>query len=123
GVTVFTNLATAVVAGVIVSALVYAYRQGAQLRVVRQDEGRYEVDGGLFFGSAQAFGRAFTAKDDAAEVIVDMSQARVLDHSAVQALEALVERYARAGKTVRFTGLTESCERTVRKAYEKLPTL
>ncbi|RYG39430.1 SulP family inorganic anion transporter [bacterium] len=121
-VTVFTNLATAVVAGVIVSALVYAYRQGAQLRVERRDDAHYIVDGDIFFGSAQTFGRAFTAKDDADIVTVDMSQARAQDHSAIQALQSLVERYARAGKTLRFTGLTESCDRIVRKAYENLPT-
>lgn len=120
-VTVFTNLATAVVVGVIVSALVHAYRHGTHLEVSRRDDAYYDADGHLFFGSAQAFGRAFMVKDDAETVTVDMSRAKVQDHSAIQALESLVDRYARAGKTVRFVGLNESCERIVRKAYEKAP--
>lgn len=120
-VTVFTNLATAVVVGVIVSALVHAYRQGTHLEVERTGDDAYRVDGHLFFGSAQAFSRAFQLKQDAESVTVDMSRAKVHDHSAIQALESLVARYARAGKSLRFTGLTESCERIVRKGYEELP--
>ena len=120
-VTVFTNLATAVVVGVLASALVHAYRHGTHLEVERVGDAHYDVVGHLFFGSAQAFGRSFAAKDDAAAVTVDMSRARVHDHSAIQALQSLVERYARAGKGVRFKGLTEDCERIVRKAYENLP--
>ena len=120
-VTVFTNLATAVVVGVIVSALVHAYRHGTHLRVERGADGRYVADGHLFFGSAQAFGRSFLTREDPEAVTVDMSRAVVHDHSAIQALESLVARYDRAGKTVRFTGLSERCERIVRKAYENLP--
>lgn len=120
-VTVFTNLATAVVVGVIVSSLVYAYRQGTHLEVVRISDQEYEVVGHLFFGSAQTFSRAFGVKNDAETVTVHMNRAKVHDHSAIQALESLVERYARAGKSLRFTGLTESCERIVRKGYEKAP--
>lgn len=121
-VTVFTNLATAVIAGVIVSALVHAYRQGTNLHVARTRDDRYEVDGQLFFGSAQAFGRAFRAKDDAELVTVDMSRARVVDQSGIQALESLVQRYERAGKRLRYTGLTERCDRIVRQAYHDVPT-
>lgn len=120
-VTVFTNLATAVIVGVVVSALVHAYRHGTHLEVERLAEDAYQADGHLFFGSAQAFGRSFNVKDDAPEVTVDLTHVRVQDHSAVQALESLVERYARAGKSIRFTGLSESCERIVRKAYEHAP--
>ena len=120
-VTVFTNLATAVVVGVVVSALVHAYRHGTHLEVHREGDDAYRAEGHLFFGSAQAFGRAFAAKDDAETVTVDLSGAKVHDHSAVQALESLVARYARAGKTIRFTGLSESCERLVRRAYEGVP--
>lgn len=122
-VTVFTNLATAVIVGVVVSALVHAYRHGSNLDVFRTDDAAYAVEGDLFFGSAQVFSRSFTLKDDAEIVTVDMSRAWVRDHSAVQALESLVDRYARAGKTIRFTGLSESCERIVRKAYEHAPVL
>lgn len=122
GVTVVTNLATAVVVGVIVSALVHAYRTGTHLEVSRLGDDAYEAEGHLFFGSAQAFARAFRAKEDAELVVVDVSRTRIHDHSAIQALESLVERYARAGKTIRFKGLSESCERIVRKAYENVPT-
>ena len=121
-VTVLTNLATAVVVGVIVSALVHAYRHGTHLEVERNEEGRYSAEGHLFFGSAQAFGRSFVTRDDPETVTVDMSRATVHDHSAIQALESLVERYDRAGKKVRFIGLSERCERIVRKAYANLPT-
>ena len=120
-VTVLTNLATAVVVGVVVSALVHAYRTGTHLQVARTNGTDYAVEGHLFFGSAQAFGRAFAVKDDAELVTVDMSRAVVHDHSAVQALESLVERYARAGKTIHFVGLNENCVRLVRKAYGNAP--
>jgi SulP family sulfate permease len=120
-VTVFTNLATAVVVGVLVSALVHAYRHGTHLEIERTDDAHYDVDGHLFFGSAEAFGRSFTTKEDAETVTVDMSRARIHDHSAIRALESLVERYARAGKAVRFRGLSEECEGIVRKASENLP--
>ena len=122
GVTVLTNLATAVVVGVIVSALVHAYRHGTHLEVERAEDGRYVADGHLFFGSAQLFGRSFDVKGDPEGVVVDMSRATVHDHSAIQALESLVARYARAGKDVRFTGLSERCERIVRKAYANVPS-
>ena len=120
-VTVLTNLATAVVVGVIVSALVHAYRHGTHLEVERREEGAYIADGHLFFGSTHAFGRSFLMRDDPQIVTVDMSRAIVHDHSAIQALESLVQRYDRAGKTVRFVGLSERCERIVRKAYANLP--
>lgn len=120
-VTVFTNLATAVVIGVIVSALVHAYRQGSHLVVDRTADGAYRVEGHLFFGSAQTFARAFRVAEDPDEVLVDMSRAQVLDHSAIQALESLVARYERAGKSLRVTGLSESCARIVTKSYEGLP--
>ncbi len=120
-VTVLTNLATAVVVGVVVSALVHAYRHGTQLKVERVDDATYVADGYLFFGSAQAFGRSFTVRDDAPTVTLDLSRVRVQDHSAIQALESLVGRYARADKTVRLIGLSPACEATVRKAYAEAP--
>jgi SulP family sulfate permease len=109
-VTVFTNLATAVVVGVIVSALEFAWRSGTRLDVTRDvdADGRtvYRPNGHVFFASVQSFSRAFDPKADSDETILDLSQVHLHDHSALQALHTLAGRYTKLGKRLTLTGMT-----------------
>lgn len=81
-----------------------------------------EARRGALRGHIAAFVVGLVTSPDYAETVdVDLSRTRVHDHSAIQALESLVGRYARAGKRIDFTGLSENCERIVRKAYAAVP--
>lgn len=118
-VTVITDLAIAVVVGVIVSALVFAWKQAKQIRVEKRDEGGstiYELNGLLFFGSTAQFLEQFNAKNDQQDVIVEFQNARVLDHSAIEAIDTLAERYVALGKTLHLRHLSPECKQLLRKA-------
>ncbi|CAN5368695.1 SulP family inorganic anion transporter [soil metagenome] len=108
-VTVFTNLATAVVVGVIVSALEFAWRNGTRLDVARtvDAEGRtvYRPRGHVFFASVQGFSRAFEPREDSQETLLDLSEAHLHDHSALQAVHALTARYEGLGKRLVLTNV------------------
>ena len=101
-VTVATDLAIAVVVGVIVSALVYAWQNATRIRAVEfvnnDDEHVYEVQGPLFFGSAAGFSELFHPETDADVVVVDFKNSRVADQSALQAIEDLAARYEAVGQ-------------------------
>lgn len=120
GVTVIADLAIAVVIGVIVSALVFAWK-GAK-RIVAQnhvDENGskiYLLSGPLFFGSIQNFQDIFSPQTDPDDVIVDFVDARVYDHSAIEALDSLAERYERNGKTLHYRHLSPECKLLLSKA-------
>jgi len=114
-VTVFRDLAQAVGAGVVVSALSFAWKQSTSIRVSKSDGGdapgwpTYKVDGPLFFGSTQTFASQFSPKDDADDVIIDFLASRVMDHSALEAINALAERYGALGKRVHLRHLSSDC--------------
>ncbi|WP_257099068.1 SulP family inorganic anion transporter [Pseudovibrio flavus] len=120
GVTVYADLAVAVVVGVIVSALAYAWN--ASKRIAAQKfhtpEGHlvYKLEGPLFFGSAAGFAEIFTPEDDPDEVIVDFINSRVVDHSGLQAIDALAGRYVRAGKRLHLRHLSPDCKKLLSKA-------
>ncbi|HEY8594837.1 MAG TPA: SulP family inorganic anion transporter, partial [Devosiaceae bacterium] len=105
-VTVMTDLATAVVIGVIISALVYAWNASTRMRATTvnapsdPDVKVYRVHGPLFFGSVASFAELFDPKKDPATVVVDFMESRVVDHSGLQAIEALAARYNAIGKTL-----------------------
>ncbi|MCY4044315.1 MAG: SulP family inorganic anion transporter, partial [Cellvibrionales bacterium] len=119
-VTVFTDLAIAVVVGVIVSALVFAWQHAKQVRVTRTSSDdkvtTYEVDGSLFFASTTQFVEKFTPATDAQDVTIDFANSRVVDHSGITAIDTLAERYQSAGKTLHLIHLSEDCRRLINRA-------
>ena len=76
----------------------------------------YKLEGPLFFGSAEGFSELFTVKDDPDAVIVDFANSRVVDQSALQAIEALAAKYEAAGKTLQLRHLTRDCHQLLNKA-------
>ncbi len=121
-VTVATDLAIAVVVGVIVSALAYAWNNArritAHTRDSESDKGAkvYEIEGPLFFGSSEGFGELFTIAEDPDHVIVDFARSRVVDQSALQAIEVLAAKYEAAGKTLVLRHLSRDCHQLLNKA-------
>ncbi len=112
-VTVFTDLAIAVVVGVIVSTLVFAWESAKQIHVrdCLRDNGAkvYHVTGQLFFSSSAEFQEYFDPKNDPDEVYIDFKNARVWDHSALEAIEALAARYNGYGKVLHLRHLSKDC--------------
>ena len=125
-ITVQYDLATAVLVGVVVSALAYAWNNATRIRVVERDSvGEpgakvYEIEGPLFFGSAEGFAALFTPANDPDVVIVDFMRSRVVDQSALQAIESLAAKYEAHGKTVRLRHLTRDCHKLLHRAGQLL---
>lgn len=121
-VTVFYDLATAVVVGVIVSALAYAWNNARRIHVIERDSVRtpgahvYEIEGPLFFGSTDGFAELFHPETDPDVVIVDFMRSRVVDQSALQAIEDLARRYEAQGKTLQLRHLSRDCHKLLKKA-------
>ncbi|WP_439111261.1 SulP family inorganic anion transporter [Lentibacter sp.] len=121
-VTVAYDLAIAVVVGVIVSALAYAWNNATRIHAVTResttDEGAkvYEIQGPLFFGSSDGFAEIFEVETDPDLVIVDFKESRVVDQSALQAIEALAARYEAAGKQIKLRHLSRDCHKLLNKA-------
>jgi len=113
-VTVLFDLAIAVFVGVIISALVFAWENAKKIRArkrVKEDGTKvYEIWGPLFFGSISAFNEKFDAKNDPKMVEIDFVEARISDHSAIEAIFALVEKYQAQGKTIKLKHLSEDCK-------------
>jgi len=119
-VTVATDLAVAVVVGVFVSALIFAWEHAKQIRatITRDDDGSkvYELHGPLFFASVYGFNNLFDPHNDPDDVIVEFRHSRVADHSAIEAIDALADRYKRVGKTLHLRHLSPECRKLLRKA-------
>ena len=124
GVTLVFNLATAVVVGVIVSALVFAWqhakRIGVSTRVDEQGWKVYELEGTLFFASSANFQELFAPKEDPQDVVVEFRRARVVDHSAIQAIDALAERYRSVGKRLHLRHLSPDCRSLLERAKDMI---
>ncbi|GLX82568.1 SulP family inorganic anion transporter [Thalassotalea eurytherma] len=120
GVTVATDLAVAVVVGVIVSALVFAWEHAKHVIVNRtaDDQGStvYEVNGPLFFGSVSHFLEQFDVENDLDDVVVEFKNSRVADHSAIEAIDTLAERYLAKGKQLHLKHLSQECLVLLKKA-------
>jgi SulP family sulfate permease len=119
-VTVYSELATAVIVGVIVSALVYAWNAAARIhaRTETTDEGVkiYSIEGPLFFGSATGFMELFDIENDPNRVVVEFVDSRVVDQSALQAIEDLAIKYNAAGKQLELRHLSPVCHRLLTNA-------
>jgi SulP family sulfate permease len=119
-VTVATDLAIAVGVGVVVSALVFAWKSSQRIHArVEATEGGgkiYLLDGHLFFGSVESFAALFQPRQDPDDVIVDFLGTRVLDHSGLQAIDSLAEKYKRAGKNLQLRHLSPDCRALLQKA-------
>ncbi|MFC5551638.1 SulP family inorganic anion transporter [Massilia aerilata] len=124
GVTLAFNLATAVVVGVIVSALVFAWQHAKQIRVATSVDGQgwkvYELEGTLFFASVAGFQELFAPKEDPRDVVVEFRRARVADHSAIQAIDALAERYRSVGKRLHLRHLSPDCRELLERARDMI---
>ncbi|RED95636.1 SulP family inorganic anion transporter [Marinoscillum furvescens] len=113
-ITVWQDLAIAVIAGVIISALVFAWKNATMIRARKRfnEDGTkvYEIWGPLFFGSVQAFNSKFDPREDPQKVEIDFIESRVSDHSGIEALSNLVKKYLDQGKEVQLTHLSPECQ-------------
>ena len=112
--TVFFDLAIAVISGVIVSALVFSWENAKRIRArkrIKADGTKvYEIWGPLFFGSIKTFNDKFDVKNDHQSVEIDFVESRVSDHSAIEAISNLVNKYKEEGKTIHLKHLSEDCK-------------
>ena len=112
--TVFFDLAIAVISGVIVSALVFSWENATRIRArkrIKEDGTKvYEIWGPLFFGSIKTFNDKFDVKSDPQSVEIDFVESRVSDHSAIEAISNLVNRYKEEGKIIHLKHLSEDCK-------------
>lgn len=119
-VTVATDLAVAVVVGVIISALVFAWEHAKHIRIEAREDHKgstvYAVTGPLFFGSVTSFLERFDPRQDNDDVVIDFARSRVADHSGLDAIDTLAERYENAGKTLHLVHLSEECRKLLKKA-------
>ena len=120
-VTIFLrNLALAVIVGVIISALVFAWDNAKRIRARKRidEDGvkHYEIYGPLFFGSVSTFTEKFDVLNDPDEVVIDFKESRVADMSAIEALNKLTERYLKVGKKVQLKHLSKDCQRLLKNA-------
>ncbi len=119
---VLHNLALAVLIGVIISALVFSWDNAKRIRARKSvdDQGvkHYEIYGPLFFGSVGAFNEKFDVAHDPEEVIIDFYESRVVDMSAIEALNKITERYRKAGKKVHLKHLSPDCRQLLANADE-----
>ncbi|MFV0592665.1 MAG: STAS domain-containing protein [Draconibacterium sp.] len=120
GLTVIFDLAIAVLAGVIVSALVFSWENAKRIRARKSlDEHgikHYEIFGPLFFGSTTLFQTKFDVQNDPDEIIVDFKESRIMDQSAIEAINKLAERYQKLGKNIHLRHLSNDCIKLVKKA-------
>ena len=119
-VTVFTDLAIAVGVGIVACALMFAWQHAKQIHAVTKttDTGtkEYLINGPIFFSSAANFMELFDAQNDPEDIIIDFAQSRVVDHSAIDAIETVAGRYAALGKTVHLRHLSQDCHKLLKKA-------
>jgi SulP family sulfate permease len=117
-VTVFFDLAIAVIAGVIASAVIFAWEHGKNIsaNIKSNDEQKiYKLNGPLFFGSVSSFKELFDFKNDPNEVFIDFKNSRVCDHSGIEALNNITERYAQNNKKLHLLNLSKECSTLISK--------
>lgn len=116
------NLALAVLIGVVIAALRFAYENAKRIRARKHiDENgvkHYEIYGPLFFGSVQTFSEKFDPLNDPDEIIIDFMESRIADMSAIEAVNRITERYSKVGKKVTLRHLSPDCRKRLNKADE-----
>ena len=130
-ITVADDLAKAVLVGTITSALGFAWKQSTKISAsISQTKltppsgptlpnvKTYSINGPLFFGSTQRFSRLFSCKEDPDDVVIDFTQSRVYDHSALDAINALADRYGAMGKRVYLRRLSSDCAKLLAKVHK-----
>ncbi len=119
-VTIFSNLATAVILGVVLSTVMFAWKKGKTLFVNTQfdDKGAkiYKINGLIFFGSVINFKALFEPNDDPKNIIIDLKYANVMDYSAIEAINSIAEKYRVLGKTVTLTRMGDNCKILLKNA-------
>ena len=118
-ITIFEDLAVAVIAGVIISALAFAWKHARIFaKTHTEDDGTkvYELDGPLFFGSATTFSDYFDIEHDPQKVVIDFKNARVMDSSGVEAIDTITKKYEDAGKNLLLRHLSADCKAILKKA-------
>jgi len=121
-VTVVADLAVAVIVGVIFSALVFAWKSASRIRAIERPSIRekgakvYEIEGPLFFSSTDSFLEIFKPLEDPDIVIIDFARSRIIDQSALKAIEDIADRYNSIEKKVKLRHLTRDCHKLLRKA-------
>jgi SulP family sulfate permease len=117
---VLHNLALAVLVGVIISALVFAWESAKRIRARKFIDNNgvkhYEIFGPLFFGSVSAFTEKFDVMNDPQEVVIDFSESRVSDMSAIDALHKITEKYQQQGKILHLRHLSPECRKLLQNA-------
>ncbi len=117
--TVLADLAIAVLVGIIISALVYAWEHGKHMHANKiENSGKtiYELDGPLFFGSVTSFKDLFDFKNDKEHVVIDFKNSRVWDHSGIEALQNITERYDKYQKKLHLLNLSKECKQLLGNA-------
>ncbi len=126
-ITVWQDLAIAVIAGVIISALVFAWENAKRIRArksIKADGTKvYEIWGPLFFGSIQDFNGKFDPKNDPESIEIDFIESKVSDHSGIEAIKNLSEKYIELGKKIKLTHLSPECKTILLKADAKLDSI
>ena len=121
-VTVLEDLAVAVIVGVMLSALVYAWKSASKIRAtVRQSKTEkgakvYEIEGPLFFSSTNTFIELFNPEDDPDLIIIDFVRSKIIDQSALKAIEDIADKYNSFGKKVKLRHLTRDCHKLLSRA-------
>ena len=119
-VTVFLDLAVAVGIGIIISALIYAWNSAKEIKIKvtdsTEDEKTYSVTGNVFFGSVTSFKELFNPAEDPKDVYIDFAESKVCDHSGIEAVHGLSERYKEAGKALHLRPLGPECATHLRKS-------
>jgi SulP family sulfate permease len=118
-ITIVADLAIAVITGVIISALAFAWKHArvfAEVKIEEDGAKVYELDGILFFGSATTFSDHFDFKNDPKDIILDFKNARVLDGSGAEAIDSVTKRYQDEGKNLKIRHLSEDCKSILKEA-------
>ena len=119
-VTVVTDLAFAVMVGIIISALVFSWQHAKHVAVELREEHNgstvYAVHGPLYFGSVTSFLDSFNPLKDNQDIVIDFAKSRVIDHSGLEAIDTLAERYEGAGKTLHLVHLSADCKQLLERA-------
>ncbi len=126
-VTVFFDLAIAVIAGVLISALVFAWQNATMIRArkrIKEDGTKvYEIWGPLFFGSIQNFNEKFDSKTDPRNVEIDFMESKVTDHSGMEAVSNIADKYMKLGINLKLTHLSPECKMLLLKAHPNLESI